>query len=193
MSAHFTSTFRCDCDYNKDEQLCFRCRRDDTKYIKNIKPALVSRKKLSEKDKKELDKEIEESEINDYVKKHFKKEGKSPGPDGIPYIFIFKMWSHIKKIVSNVIIKSFKLNDFPKELSEGLIVFLHKNGKPANEIKSWRPLTLLNSIYKIASGIMAQRLKNKINKIVHDQRQYGLMREENVKKSHPKNASKDSI
>ena len=75
--------------------------------------------------------------------------------------------------------KSFVLNDFPKELSEGLIVFLHKNGKPANEIKSWRPLTLLNSIYKIASGIMAQRLKTKINKIVHDH-QYDFVNGKNA-------------
>ena len=179
MCAHFTSTFRCDCDYNKDEQLCYRCRRDDTSYIKNIKPMINSRKKLGEKDKKELEKDIEEEEINKYVKKHFKKEGKSPGPDGIPYFFMFKMWSHLKKIVSTLIIKSFKLNDFPKELSEGLIVFLHKNGKPPNEIRSWRPLTLLNSIYKIASGVMAQRLKEKINKIVHNH-QYGFVNGKNA-------------
>ena len=97
----------------------------------------------------------------------------------MPYIFIYKMWSHLKKIIATLLIRSFRLNDFRKELSEGLIVFLHKNGKPANEIKSYSPLTLLNSIFKIASGILAQRLKKKINKIIHDH-QYGFVNGKNT-------------
>ena len=140
---------------------------------------LESRKQLNENDKKELDKEIGEDEIKSYVKRHFKKEGKSPGPDGIPYIFMYRMWPHLKKIVTTLLIESFKLKSFHKELSEGLIVFLHKNGKPPNEIKSWRPLTLLNSKYKIASGILAQRLKKIINKIIHDN-QYGFVNGKNA-------------
>ena len=179
MRAHFTSTFRCNCDYNENEELCVRCRRNDITYVKNIKPMLESRKKLNENDKKELDREICEEEINSYVKKHFKKEGKSPGPDGIPYIFMYKMWTHLKKVVNMLLLCSFKLKSFHKDLSEGLIVFLHKNGKPSNEIKSWRPLTLLNSIYKIASGILAQRLKKTINKIIHDN-QYGFVNGKNA-------------
>ena len=165
ITAHFTSIFRCDCDYGRNEELCLRCKRDDTSFIKNITPEKVSNKPVSAIDKKWLDEEIEEREVDEYVKKHFKKEGKSPGPDGIPYIYIFKMWPHLKKIISTLVIKSFVKCDFEKLLSEGHIVFLHKNGKPPNEIKSWRPLTLLNSIFKIASGILAQRLKKIIPKI----------------------------
>ena len=92
---------------------------------------------------------------------------------------MYKMWTHLKKVVTTLLLKSFKLKSFHKELSEGLIVFLHKNGKPPNEIKSWRPLTLLNSIYKIASGILAQRLKRTINKIIHNN-QYGFANGKNA-------------
>ena len=174
MNAHFTSTFRCDCDYNANEELCLRCRRGDISYVKNIRPGKESRKTLNEADKKILEREITEEEIDKYVKKHFKKEGKSPGPDGLPYIFIFKTWNHLKKIITTLLIKSFKIKNFHKELSEGLIVFLHKHGKPANEIKGWRPLTLLNSIFKIASGVLAQRIKNMIVKLIH-RHQYGFV------------------
>ena len=45
---------------------------------------LDSRKKLSTKDKNDLERNITEEEINEYVRRYFKKEGKSPGPDGIP-------------------------------------------------------------------------------------------------------------
>ena len=179
MTGYFKSIFRCDCDYDKSENICFRCARDDIKYVKNIKPDKFSKKKLSDTDRKALDREIEESEVDNYVKKHFKKEGKSPGPDGIPYIYMFKMWTHIKKIVTTLITKSFITCNFEKSLSEGHIVFLHKNGKPANEIKSWRPLTLLNSIFKIASGILAQRLKKIIPKITH-KHQYGFVNGKNA-------------
>ena len=174
MTGHFTSIFRCDCDYSKSENMCFRCTRDDIKYVKNIKSDKLSKRKLTDADRKALDREIEENEVDNYVKKYFKKEGKSPGPDGIPYIYIFKMWTHMKKIVTTLITKSFTTCNFEKSLSEGHIVFLHKNGKPANEIKSWRPLTLLNSIFKIASGILAQRMKKIIPKITH-KHQYGFV------------------
>ena len=89
------------------------------------------------------------------------------------------MWTHLKKIISTLIIKSFETCDFEKSFSEGLIVFLHKSGKPVNEIKSWRQLTLLNSIFKIASGILAQRLKKIIPKITHEH-QYGFVNGKNA-------------
>ena len=179
ITAHFTTIFRCDCDYGKNEEICSRCKKDDVSFTKNINPEKFSNKPINEKDRKLLDGEIEEKEVDEYVKKHFKKEGKSPGPDGIPYIYIFKMWTHLKKIISTLVIKSFATCDFEMSLSEGLIVFLHKNGKPPNEIKSWRPLTLLNSIFKIASGILAQRLKKKIPKITH-KHQYGFVNGKNA-------------
>ena len=179
ITAHFTTIFRCDCDYGKNEEICSRCKDDDVSFTKNINPEKSSNKPVNEKDRKLLDGEIEEKEVDEYVKKHFKKEGKSPGPDGIPYIYIFKMWTHLKKIISTLVIKSFATCDFEKSLSEGLIVFLHKNGKPPNEIKSWRPLTLLNSIFKIASGILAQRLKKIIPKITH-KHQYGFVNGKNA-------------
>ena len=179
MNAHFTSTFRCDCDYNKNEELCLRCKRGDTSYVKNIKPTKESKKRLKDIDKKRLEKDLTEEEIDKYVKKFFKKEGKSPGPDGVPYIFIFKMWSYLKKIITVLLTKSFKLNSFHKELSEGLIVFLHQNGKSLNEIKGWRPLTLLNSVFKIASGVLAQRIKNLIGDLTHEH-QYGFVNGKNA-------------
>ena len=77
------------------------------------------------------------------------------------------MWAQVKNIITTLLIKSYKLNEFNQPLSEGLIVFLHKPGKSPQEIKSWRPLTLLNSIFKIASGVLAQRLKKLINTVVH--------------------------
>ena len=61
----------------------------------------------------------------------------------------------------------------PRNVPEGLIVFLPKKGKDKTIIKNLRPLTLLNSIYKMASGMIAERLKKVLPSII-SQNQYGF-------------------
>ena len=43
-----------------------------------------------------------------------------------------------------------------------IITCIPKGDKNRKEIKNWHPITLLNSTYKFYSGIIADRLKNKI-------------------------------
>ena len=62
----------------------------------------------------------------------------------------------------------------PEKLPEGLIVFLPKKGKDKKIIKNLRPLTLLNTLYKIASGILAERIKSVLPSIISNN-QYGFM------------------
>ena len=88
LTGYFTSIFSCYCENNKER--CIRCSQDNLKFIKNIRPVTKSRKNLSNAEKDELEKEVDEEEIDKYVKNKLKKEGKAPGPDGIPYAFIYK-------------------------------------------------------------------------------------------------------
>ena len=49
---------------------------------------------------------------------------------------------------------------FPnKAQTSGVITCIPKGGKTRNDLKNWRPITLLNSIYKFYSGILAERVK----------------------------------
>ena len=41
----------------------------------------------------------------------------------------------------------------------GMITCIPKRNKARNNIRNWRPITLLNSIYKLYSGIWANRIK----------------------------------
>ena len=43
----------------------------------------------------------------------------------------------------------------------GLITLVPKKNKPANLLKNWRPVTLLNCDYKIAAKSIANRMKKK--------------------------------
>ena len=49
---------------------------------------------------------------------------------------------------------------------QGIITCLPKGDKPRQFLKNWRPITLLNVIYKIASGCTAQRIKSVLPKLI---------------------------
>jgi len=51
---------------------------------------------------------------------------------------------------------------------QGIITCLPKRNKPKNLLKNWRPITLLNIVYKIASGCIANRIKTALNLIVNE-------------------------
>ena len=173
ISDHFTSIFSCHCE-EKDVR-CNRCIRGGIKYVKNINPQKKSNKCLSNSQRSKFEREVDEDEIEKYVKSKLKKEGKAPGPDGIPYAFIYKFWPGIKKLVTKIIMLTLNKNISSKNFAEGLVIFLPKPGKDSEKINGWRPLTMLNSIYKISSGIMASRIEKDIEQLVH-KHQYGFVK-----------------
>ena len=53
----------------------------------------------------------------------------------------------------------------------GIITLLLKDGKDPLEIKSYRPISLLNVDYKLIAKVMSQRLKKVINSLIHSDQQ----------------------
>ena len=53
---------------------------------------------------------------------------------------------------------------------QGIITCIPREGKPRHLLKNWRPISLLNTAYKIASANLANRLKLMIPKIIHSDR-----------------------
>ena len=58
-----------------------------------------------------------------------------------------------------------------KELSitqrQGVITCIPKEDKPTHFLKNWRPLALLDGVYKIASGAIANRFKQILDVIIN--------------------------
>lgn len=48
----------------------------------------------------------------------------------------------------------------------GIITCIPKEGKPKQYLKNWRPISLLNVVYKLASGCIAERLKKVLDKLI---------------------------
>ena len=175
LHQYYDQQFRCSCDYNKNEKRCMRCRNDDIRYIKYQHPEKFSSKKLSIKQKKIMNRDIDIKELDDYVEKNFNKKNKSPSPDCVPYEFFHQLWPHLRSIMFTLIGTCWELDHLPDEISKGNIILLPKPNKDSKIIKNNRPLTMLNSIYKLMSGIVAERIKKVIPSII-EKNQFGFMK-----------------
>ena len=51
---------------------------------------------------------------------------------------------------------------------QGVITCITKEGKYKRFLKNWRPITLLNIVYKIAPSCVAERLKSVMPKLIYE-------------------------
>ena len=56
----------------------------------------------------------------------------------------------------------------PQEWKEGLIYMIPKSSGQLEELQHWRPITLLNVIYKILAKTLARRLQPYLSELIHD-------------------------
>ena len=120
--------------------------------------------KLTQQDKDILEENITENEIKTAI--FSAKNNKSPGEDGIISEFYKEYWYLIKDDFMGLIKEVFDNYELSETQNRGLISLLYKCGEREN-IGNWRPITLLNTDYKIISKILANRLKKVLPKIIH--------------------------
>lgn len=122
--------------------------------------------KLTDEEKHMLDSPITNAEILMSLKKL--KNNKSPGTTGFQADFYKFFWKDIGCFIQ----RSFNCSIAKGQLSQsqklGIISILPKGNKPREYLKNWRPISLLNTLYKIFSGIIANRLKLVLHKLIHE-------------------------
>ena len=119
---------------------------------------------LDENESAALDTDITEDELKTQV---FKSGlNKSPGPDDFTNEFYRILWSKIKILLLNLMEHFFKQKNISQNHLMGIITCIPKGDKLRNKSKNWRPITLLNSIYKFYSGIWANRIKKHLPKLI---------------------------
>ena len=121
--------------------------------------------KLNNNQKLSLEGEITHSEAFDILKGM--KSNKSPGSDGFTVEFFKGFWDDLGWFIVRAINESYSLGEFSNTQKEGIISCIPKGDKPRHFLKNWRPITLLNVIYKIASGVIAARIKTVLNHLIH--------------------------
>ena len=95
------------------------------------------------------------------------KNNKSPGSDGYTADFFKVFWNQLGHFVVRSINYGYKNKELSITQKEGIITVIHKDNKPRHFLKNYRPISLLNGVYKIASGSIAYRIKSVLNKLIH--------------------------
>ena len=95
------------------------------------------------------------------------KNGKSPGTDGFTADFYKFFWSDIKEIVFDSFIYAFQTGKLSIEQRRGILSLIPKAQKDLRYLKSWRPLSLLNTDYKILTKTLANRLQTVLDDLVN--------------------------
>lgn len=95
------------------------------------------------------------------------KNNKAPGPDGLSNDFYKILAPHIVDTLVSVFNTILAGQDVPLYFNSALLKVLHKPGRDPDFPASYRPISLLNSDYKLLTKIIADRLKCVIHHIVH--------------------------
>ena len=97
--------------------------------------------------------------------------GRSPGSDGLSAEFYLAFW----KVLGEDLIEVFNASFLSALLAAGfaLITLLFKKGDRLDP-KNWRPISLLNSDYKILGLILAGRLSKVLQLLIHPDQSCGV-------------------
>ena len=93
--------------------------------------------------------------------------GKSAGPDAIPNKFYKVFSSTLAPILANVFQEAHERGTLPPGVGDGYISLLYKK-KERDDPRNYRPITLLNSDYKILMRVLARRMNEAVVQFVSD-------------------------
>jgi hypothetical protein len=124
--------------------------------------------KIDDVDKESLEQEITYEDIAKATQEL--SNGKAPGSDGFPVEFYKFFWAKIKNLVCDSIINAVHKGELSIDQKRGVLSLLPKKDKDIRWLKNWRPLTLLNTDYKIFAKAIATKLQSVLPTLIsHDQ------------------------
>nr|XP_011457336.1 PREDICTED: uncharacterized protein LOC105349397 [Fragaria vesca subsp. vesca] len=136
-------------------------RKKTTLGVSDVIPNLFPRIEPSDLD--DLSREVSELEIKNCL---FSTGGlKALGPDGIPAKFFQAHWLTCKDDIVKMVKECFDKCELPENLNNTLIALILKVASPLS-MKQMRPISLCNTLYKVVSKIILQRLRPMMSTLV---------------------------
>lgn len=102
------------------------------------------------------------------------KNGKAPGCDGLPPEFYKKFWNSLGPLLLDSFLCSLEKGTLTPDQRRGVISLIPKKGRDKAHITNWRPISMLNTDFKILAKALARRLSNILPSVVH-QNQTGFI------------------
>ena len=104
---------------------------------------------------------------------------KTPGQDGIPEDFYKVFWTKIKELFMEMLHESYNTKKLHQTARQGILNLIPKQNKDTRQIKNLRPITLLNTDYKIIEKAIANKMMPALKEIINkDQR--GFMKDRRI-------------
>ena len=140
----------------------------ETTILENSKYAhlLKNLPKISDNVKEKLDENYNIEELISAIRTS--KLNKAPGPDGYSNEFFKFFLEDLKFWIFRYFEECINRGYMSSSALDGIITCIPKQGKLRNDLKNWRPLTLLNCIYKFFSSMVACRLKTTLPGIINE-------------------------
>ena len=126
----------------------------------------VNMPKLSKSDSDSLEGLLSIEEAS-FALKHM-KNNKSPGSDGFSADFFKAFWGKLGHFIVRSVNYGYEHGELSTTQREGVIVCIPKENKPRCKLTNYRPISLLNCVYKIASSSIANRIKSILTKLVNE-------------------------
>jgi hypothetical protein len=135
--------------YTRDEQVenNITARQDCLQLLK---------KTVTAEHNEELLKPLTQEEVVEAVKQL--PSGKSPGVDTIPAEFYQEMWAELGFDIHNFVSESIQQERIADELNISKIALLPKS-EDRLRVQNYRPISLLNTLYKVVAKVYANRMK----------------------------------
>ena len=132
----------------------------------------VLKRKLSIVDREWCERKITVEEIETALKSLNK--GKSPGKDGLTTEFFQQFQVCLIPMLCKIIENVERGGSLPENFKQGIITIVYKNKGGRENLKNYRPISLLNTDYKILTKILANRLKSIIDTVIGKSQTYSI-------------------
>lgn len=120
---------------------------------------------ISDLDRERLEQDYSPEELRKALGKLNK--AKCPGSDGLTTEFFLKFWEQLGPHFCRSLQHSLDIGEMSVEQRRGVISLIPKKGSDRRFVRNWRPITLLNTDYKIFTKAVACRLQSCVKQVVH--------------------------
>lgn len=129
--------------------------------------------KVNKEDREMCESNITEMEIETAIDQL--RNGKSPGIDGLPNEF-YKVFKNILcPILHEIYINVLKKGELTQSMKKGVVKIIYKKKGDKGDLKNYRPLSMLNTDYKILTKVLANRLKKVVPNIITTNQAYAVL------------------
>ena len=134
----------------------FEYKKSESRQRDGLKEKKTKENKLPKKHQKKLVATFKTSDIKKAIKNL--KNGKATGPDGIPNEFLKTGGDSMETEIRDLCNEILRSRITPSSWREGRVIVLYKGKGDRTDMNNYRGITLNNTISKLFSGMMCERL-----------------------------------